>query len=58
MVNAGWFGSMQSEIFLQICLTKQVSFLPGQLAPPNQFLIQPLFLFKNVILQKMSNLGS
>ena len=40
MVNAGWLGSMQSEIFLmmkliifQVCSTKQAAFLPEQPAP-------------------------
>ena len=40
MVNAGWFGSMRSEILLQMkfiifqgCPTKQAAFLPGQTAP-------------------------
>ena len=47
IVNAGWFDSIWSEIFLQMkfiffqgCLIKQVVFLPGQLAP----YIQPLLL--------------
>ena len=51
MVNAGWFGSMRSGIFLQMkfiifqgCSTKQAAFLPGQPAQFNQFLIQPLLL--------------
>ena len=51
MVNAGWLGSMQSEIFLQMkfiifqgCSTKQAAFLPGQPAQYNQLLIQSLFL--------------
>ena len=51
MVNVGWLYSMQSEIFLQIkfiifqgCPTKQVAFLPGQLSPKNQFLIQLLLV--------------
>ena len=41
-VNAGWFGSMQSEIFCEMkfiifqgCFTKQAAFLFGQLAPYN-----------------------
>ena len=44
-------GSIQSEIFLQMkfiifqgCPIKQVVFLPGQLTPYNQLLIQPLLL--------------
>ena len=51
MVNAGWLGSMRSEIFLQMkfiifqgCSTKQVALLPGQPVPYNQLLIQPLLL--------------
>ena len=51
MVDAGWLGSMRSEICLQMkfiifqgCPTKQAAFLPGQPAPYNQLLIQPLLL--------------
>ena len=51
MMNAGGLGSIQSEIFLQIKFIIfqgypiiQVVFLPGQPAPYNQLLIQPLLL--------------
>ena len=51
MVNAGWLGSMRSEILLQMkfitfqgCSIKQTFFLPGQPSPYNQILIQPLLL--------------
>ena len=51
MVNAGWLGSIRSEIFLQMkfiifqgCPIKQAVFSPGQPTPYNQLLIQPLLL--------------
>ena len=51
IMNAGWLGSMQSETFLQMKFfifqgypAKLAAFLPWQLAPYNQFLIQPLLL--------------
>ena len=59
MVNVGRLGFMQSEIFMKMkfiifqdCPTKQAAFLPRQLAPYNQLLIQ-LCLFQNVISHKM-----
>ena len=64
MVNAGWLGFIQSEIFLQIkfiifqgCSTKQAAFLPGQLVTYNQLLIHHFSLFQNAILHKMLKLG-
>ena len=51
IVNAGWLGSLRSEIFLQMkfiifqgCPIKQAAFLPGQPVPYNQLLIQTLLL--------------
>ena len=51
MVNAGWLGSIQSEIFLQMkfiifqgCPIKQAAFLPGQSTPYYQLLIHSLLL--------------
>ena len=51
MMDAGWLGSIRSEMFLQIkfivfqdCPTKQLSFLSGHSAPYNQLLIQPVLL--------------
>ena len=64
MVNAGWLGFIQSEIFLQIkfiifqgCSTKQAAFLPGQPVTYNQLLIHHFSLFQNAILHKMLKLG-
>ena len=44
MMSAGWFGSMPSEMFLQMkliifegCPTKQAVFLRGKLAPHNPY---------------------
>ena len=51
IVNAGWLGSIRSEMFLvmkfiifQGCLIKQAVLLPGQPVSYNQLLIQPLLL--------------
>ena len=51
MMNARWFGSMQSETVLQMkfiifpgCPTKQAAFLLEQPAPYNQLLIQAVLL--------------
>ena len=59
MVNVGRLGSMRSEISLKMkfiifqgCPIKQATFLPGQSAPYNQFLIH-LCLFQNVISHKV-----
>ena len=49
--GVGWFGSMESDIFLQIKFiifsgypTKQTAFLPWEPASYNQLLSQPLLL--------------
>ena len=58
MLNAGLFGSMQSENFFQIkFLIIQAAYpsklpLPGQLVPPKQFLIQPLFFVQECYFAK------
>ena len=64
IVNAGWLGSLRSEIFLQMkviifqgCPIKQAAFLPGQPAPYNQLLFRHFCLFQNAILHKMLKLG-
>ena len=55
MVNAGWLNSKQSEIFLQMEFIIfqdffYIAFLPGQSAPYNRFLVQPL-LFSHKMLK-------
>ena len=48
MVNSGWLGFMWSEVFFAKEIyhfsIKQTTFLPGQFAPYNQLLIEPLLL--------------
>ena len=48
MVNSGWLGFMWSEVFFAKEIyhfsIKQATFLPGQFAPYNQLLIEPLLL--------------
>ena len=64
MANAGWLGSMRSEIFFQMkftifqgCSTKEDAFLSGQPTPCNQLLTPYFCLFRNTILHKMLKLG-
>ena len=64
MANAGWLGSMRSEIFFQMkftifqsCSTKEDAFLSGQATPCNQLLTPSFCLFQNTILHKMLKLG-
>ena len=63
MVDEGWLGSVQSEIFLQMkfiifqgCPTKQASFLPGHSAPYNNVtnitLLLKLNLFHKSFMKK------
>ena len=64
MANAGWLGSMRSEIFFQMkftifqgCSTKEDAFLSGQPTPCDQLLTPYFCLFRNTILHKMLKLG-
>ena len=63
MVDEGWLGSVQSEIFLEMkfivfqgCPTKQASFLPGHSAPYNNVtnitLLLKLNLFHKSFMKK------
>ena len=63
-VKAGWLGSIQVLIFLQItfiifqgCPIKQAVILNGQPNPYNQFLTQPRLLVSQCYLHKMLKLG-
>ena len=63
MVNAGWLGSIWSEIVFAnkihhfLRLSYQTVYLPGKPVPYNQLLIQSLFLFQNANLLKILKLG-